>query len=94
MPEYYIWAAMKKRCTSAACKDFKLYGARGITVCPRWAASFEDFLQDMGLKPSPKHSIDRIDVDGNYEPGNCRWATPAQQANNKRNNRKEQQCSI
>lgn len=79
---YYIWAAMIQRCTNPKNRDYKNYGARGITVCDRWR-DFTNFLADMGEKPDGL-SIDRIDNDGNYEPGNCRWATPAQQASNKR----------
>jgi hypothetical protein len=91
--EYRTWEAMRARCGNQNNNRFHIYGARGITVCTRWAQSFEAFLADMGMKPTPKHSIDRIDVDGNYETSNCRWATPAEQASNKRNSRKEQQCS-
>lgn len=79
---YYIWAAMMQRCTNPRSRDYRLYGARGITVCERWMV-FDNFLADMGEKP-PSLSIDRIDVNGNYEPGNCRWATAEQQAQNKR----------
>lgn len=92
-PEYAIWKTMRQRCMNSRCVDFKYYGARGISVCERWG-DFSAFFADMGARPTLKHSIDRIDVDGNYEPSNCRWATPVEQANNKRNNRKEQQCSI
>lgn len=75
---------MKERCLNPECLQWKNYGARGITVCDRWLNSFESFLADLGPKPSPEHSIDRIDNDGNYEPGNVRWATPSQQGRNKR----------
>lgn len=79
---YYIWAAMIQRCTNPKNRDWRLYGARGITVCDRWRI-FENFLADMGPRP-PGLSIDRIDNDGPYELANCRWATPLQQAHNKR----------
>ncbi len=82
-PEYRTWKCMwsRVRCTSG--RTYKNYAERGITVCERWK-SFEAFLADMGPKPSPKHSIDRVNNDGNYEPGNCRWATPSQQLCNRR----------
>jgi hypothetical protein len=81
--EYRIWSGMKQRCNNPKNKDFKYYGALGILVCDRWLESFENFYHDMGPRPSDKHSIDRINSDGNYEPKNCRWATPIVQANNK-----------
>ena len=81
---YDAWVQMRARCTNPSGGRFDKYQARGIVVCARWGASFEVFLKDMGLPPSPKHSLDRIDNDGNYEPGNCRWATPKEQARNKR----------
>lgn len=77
---------MKERCTNTKCKDYKDYGGRGISVCDRWADSFESFYSDMGPRPTPKHSIDRVNVSGDYEPKNCRWATQVEQANNKRTN--------
>lgn len=83
--EYHSWAHMKSRCLNNKCKDFYLYGGRGISVCKRWADSFLNFIEDMGLKPASNYSIDRIDVNGNYEKSNCRWADPITQANNKRN---------
>ena len=85
--EYQVWRHMKYRCFNPDHKRYSYYGARGITVCDRWKNSFENFLADMKLKPTPKHSIDRIDNDGNYCPENCRWATKAEQENNKRTNR-------
>lgn len=85
--EYKAWSNMISRCENPNVERFPHYGGRGITVCDRWRNSFPAFLEDMGRKPSLDHSIDRIDVNGNYEPGNCRWATPEQQANNKRNSR-------
>ena len=85
--EYTSWAGMSDRCYRSESQYFHHYGGRGITVCDRWRNSFENFLADMGPKPTPKHSIDRIDVNGNYEPGNCRWATQTEQMRNTRVNR-------
>jgi len=78
---------MKVRCYNHNGIEWLRYGGRGISVCGRWLNNFENFLADMGEKPSPRHSLDRIDNDGNYEPNNCRWATRKQQANNKSSNR-------
>ena len=86
-PTYRSWSHMKSRCTNPHHKYYRHYGGRGITICQRWMDSFEAFLEDMGERPSMKYSIDRIDNDGNYEPGNCRWATWKEQARNSRNNR-------
>lgn len=83
-PEYGVWTAMKARCANPNVKEFKWYGGRGITVCSRWAESFANFLADMGDRPSDKHSLDRKDNDGNYEPANCHWATRVHQARNSR----------
>jgi hypothetical protein len=83
-PEYSVWLSMKKRCSNARAHDYSRYGGRGIVVCERWRDSFDAFYADMGQRPSPKHSIDRINNDGNYEPGNCRWATAYEQAANSR----------
>lgn len=82
-PEYLSWCSMKSRCYNQNAVGFKLWGGRGITVCDRWASSFENFLADMGPRPKGT-SLDRINNDGNYEPGNCRWATRSEQRRNSR----------
>lgn len=84
--EYEAWHGIKRRCYGRNTKVFARYGGRGISVCQRWLDSFDAFLADMGPKPSPWHSIDRINNDGNYEPGNCRWATSTEQNRNRSNN--------
>lgn len=98
-PEHRAWRNMKERCTTPTHQVYRQYGKRGIKVCKRWAARFLDFFEDMGPKPSPKHSLDRIDNDGNYScgkckqckkrgwPMNCRWATSVTQNRNKTDNR-------
>jgi len=84
--EYYIWKTMHHRCNNPKTKCYHYYGGRGIQVCKRWG-SFKNFLTDMGKRPSSKHSINRIDNDGNYTPKNCRWVLITQQANNKSSSR-------
>ena len=87
-PEYYAWVNMKTRCYNETVEDYPDYGGRGIIVCDRWLGDkgFENFLSDMGKKPSPGHSVDRINTNGIYEKDNCRWGTEEQQVRNKRNN--------
>jgi len=75
---------MKARCYQRGKSNYKYYGGRGISVCERWARSYPAFLEDMGRAPSPQHSLDRIDVNGNYEPDNCRWVTTVEQRANRR----------
>ncbi len=85
-PEYYVWSSMKQRCLNSKVRNWEDYGGRGITVCDRWRDSFEAFYADMGPRQSPDHSIDRIDNDGNYEPGNCQWRLRKDQVRNRRSN--------
>lgn len=81
--EYKIWSGMKYRCNSPACRSYPNYGGRGIKVCEEWSASFELFHRDMGDRPGPEYSLDRIDPNGNYSKDNCRWATSKEQSLNK-----------
>jgi hypothetical protein len=87
-PEFNALHGAIQRCTNPNDEKYGRYGARGISVCARWRGpdGVRNFLEDMGRRPSPQHSLDRKDNDGNYEKSNCRWATRAEQANNKSNN--------
>jgi len=82
--EYNTWINIKQRCYNKNDPAYKYYGGRGITLCKEWENSFEAFLNDVGRRPTSKHSIDRIDNSGNYEPSNCRWATHKEQGRNTR----------
>jgi hypothetical protein len=87
MPEYAIWQGMIRRCYTPTNHNYPGYGGRGIKVCDRWRTSFLAFMEDVGLKPSPRYTIDRFpNQNGNYEPGNVRWATRAEQSQNLRSN--------
>lgn len=82
--EYVAWLNMKRRCDSKCRSTYNYYGGRGIKVCKRWLHSFTNFLSDMKQKPTNDYSLDRINVNGNYTPHNCRWATKKQQSQNRR----------
>lgn len=83
-PTFTCWTNMIARCKNERRPDYSYYGGRGITVCDRWRHDFSAFLTDMGPRPSKHHTVDRIEVDGNYEPLNCRWATRKEQTDNRR----------
>jgi hypothetical protein len=82
--EYNSWASMRRRCMRPKCKEYYLYGGRGITIDSRWN-TFDNFIADMGAKPGKEFSLDRKDCNGNYCKGNCKWSTKLEQAQNRRN---------
>ena len=89
-PEYRIWGDIIQRCLNKKDTGYKNYGGRGITMCERWRNSFVAFYHDMGRRPFLKAEVDRIDNNGNYEPGNCHWVTHKANCNNTRRNRRHE----
>ncbi len=87
-PEYIAWNSMKNRCYKKSQQNYERYGGRGIKVCDEWLHDFPSFFSHIGTKPTPQHSLDRIDNMRNYEPGNIKWSTPKEQAANRRPRRK------
>ncbi len=96
MPEYRIWGTMLDRCFNPKSQRYSYYGGRGITVCGRWRgdSGFANFLADMGRKPAPGYSVDRINNDGPYSPDNCRWATQKEQMANTRRSKSRKAVSV
>lgn len=86
-PEYEAWSHMMSRCYNPNSKDYRNYGARGIVVCDSWVKNLVNFIDDIGRRPTPKHTLGRKDNNGNYEPSNCEWQTRTKQARNRRTNR-------
>lgn len=93
-PEYRAWRSMKQRCCNPRSPKYADYGARGIKICSHWLNDFVAFYRDVGARPSPAFSLDREDNNGDYSPGNCRWATKKQQQRNTRRNRILSYCGI
>jgi len=93
-PEYNAWLAMKQRCCNPNYEYYKNYGGRGIIICPEWLDDFLAFLQEMGPRPAKGYSVDRIDNNGNYEPGNVKWSTAKEQANNRRQRKSRKSYSV
>jgi len=93
-PEYRTWVGIKARCNNPNRQSYKYYGARGVKVCDNWAESFPAFLEDMGARPSDKHTIERIDHNGDYTPENCKWIHQSEQSQNRRMNNIEKRITF